>query len=115
MLRLDAGGAFAGRTYWVLGSFSGSAPGLPIGGEHLPLNYDLYTSFLLTYPNTVIPGSLGALDGEGRAETVLAVPPGAPPALLGATIHHAYLVFSGPPSAATAILASNAAALTFES
>ncbi len=43
--------AQAGRTYFVLGSLSGSSPGLQLGSIHVPLNLDIFTqSMLLNTP-----------------------------------------------------------------
>ncbi|MBL8900322.1 MAG: hypothetical protein JNM84_22005, partial [Planctomycetes bacterium] len=77
-LLLDAGAAQAGRTYFVLGSVSGTTPGLPFGAFTLPLAFDPYFEFTLVVPNapTLFP-SLGTLDGNGRANVAFAVPPGA--------------------------------------
>ncbi|MFG0317751.1 MAG: S8 family serine peptidase [Planctomycetota bacterium JB042] len=111
-LRVDVGPAFAGATCLLLGSASGTQPGLPVGSESLPLNLDAYTGFLLANPNTVIAPSLGPLDAAGRSDGWLAVPAGTLPSLAGLTLHHAALVFSGAPSEATVLLATNAAALT---
>ena len=40
-LDVNAGAAHGGDTYWILGSITGSSPGIPIGNGHiLPINYD---------------------------------------------------------------------------
>jgi hypothetical protein len=92
-LLLDAGTAQAGRTYFLLGSVSGTTPGLPFGAFTLPLNFDPYFEFTLIVPNapTLFP-SLGTLDANGRANVAFSVPPGA--VFLPATLvaHHAFLV-----------------------
>jgi hypothetical protein len=92
-LLLDAGAAEAGRTYLVLGSVSGTSPGVPFGALTLPLELDPYLEFTLVVPNapTLFP-SLGTLDANGRANVAFQVPAGA--VFLPATIvaHHAFLV-----------------------
>lgn len=91
-LDLDAGAAFGGELYWILGTLSGTAPGLSGGGFVLPLNFDGYFLFTLTNPNLLIPASLALLDAQGTAATQLALPAGLDPGLAGATFHHAYAV-----------------------
>ncbi len=65
---LDAGVANAGRLYLMAGSMSGSSPGLNVGGLHVPLNPDWFTSAVLDnlgYPP--FQEFWGTLDGQGRA------------------------------------------------
>ena len=82
--------------YVLLGSLSGTTPGIPIGLLVLPLNPDAYLTFTLTSPNTPPLGnSLGLLDAFGEAAASFTIPPGSSPALAGLTLHHAYVVF-GP-------------------
>jgi len=60
--------ADAGRTYVLLASLSGSAPGTPFGFVQLPLNVDAFTVRALGWLNKpVLPGSMGQLDADGRA------------------------------------------------
>ena len=92
-LRLFAGPEHAGRTYVVLGSYSGTSPGIPVNPwTHLPLNFDLWTELLFDNPNNaVMPNSTGTLDDLGMATATFSLPPGL---ALGAplTLHHAYAV-----------------------
>lgn len=67
---LDAGAKHAGQAYLILGSLSGQAPGLDLGGGmHLPLNVDSYMRFLFGSPNAFISPQAGVLDARGRAQT----------------------------------------------
>jgi len=110
-LELDAGVAQAARPYWILGSASGTAPGLPLGpGLTLPLNLDPYFQFTLSNPNALIAGALGLLDADGRASATFVVPAGADPSLAGLTLRHAFAVFD---LAAVATFASNALPVSF--
>lgn len=94
-LILDTGQANGGDVYWVLGSASGTSPGLP-GPPPLPLNVDAYTQALIVSPNTFLAGSLGVLDPVGRGQASLALAPAAlDPSLAGLTLHHAHVVFDG--------------------
>ena len=76
---LNAGVAHAGAPYVVLGTVSGTKPGVRIGSVHVPLNLDGYTSFTLAFPNSpILPGSVGVLDAKGQAKARFqAFPPSA--------------------------------------
>lgn len=91
---LNAGASNAGRPYVMLGSVSGTTPGLQISaGVHLPLNHDFYFDFLVANPNVaILPGSAGVLNGAGQASTFFALPSGLPASVINATVHHAYVL-----------------------
>jgi hypothetical protein len=111
VLRLDAGDAHAGELFWLLGSASGTSPGLDLGGFTLPLVVDAYFVFGLANPSVLLSPSLGVFDAEGRALAAFSLPPGASPSLAGATLHHAWLALdlaSDPPLALTATSAASA-------
>ena len=75
-----------GAPYLLLASASGTRPGLPLPGPALlPLNRDPWFLFSLRAAGDprVLPGSVGALDADGRAEAELVAPPGALTALIG--------------------------------
>ena len=93
-LGLDAGPAHAGETYLVLGSLTGTEPGVAVDGLVLPLAIDAWFLFTLGNPNAPpYAGSLGALDAQGRATATLTLPPGVAgaAALAGQTLYHAFL------------------------
>ena len=92
---LDAGVGRAGDFYLLLGSLSGTSPGLPIAGaDVLPLNLDGYFGFTLASPNTgPLVNTFGLLDATGHAEARLNINPGVLGALAGASVHHAYVAF----------------------
>jgi hypothetical protein len=93
-LALLAGAEHVGALYLVLGTLSGTSPGLPVGDLVLPLQLDPY--FLLTLtalsasPLTQSFGILAAPDGSASAS--FALPAGAPSPLVGAVANHAYVV-----------------------
>ncbi|MEM7309139.1 MAG: hypothetical protein AAF682_20815 [Planctomycetota bacterium] len=91
-LHLDAGQAHAGETYTVVGSFSGTSPGLTFAGLKLPLNFDAYLAFGLANPGEApLSGSLGVLDADGcGAATFTLSSPTVPPSLAGTTLYHAW-------------------------
>lgn len=105
-LFLFAGSQHAGDTYWVLGTVTGTTPGIPINPwVTLPLAYDFYTQFTLANPiSPILPGGFGTLDASGTATASFVVPPIVLPA--AATIHHAFVVIdgaSGPVAASNAV------------
>ena len=91
-LTLDAGVAHAGEIYLVLGSFSGTVPGTPVGNTVLPLNVDAWFLSTLTNPTLqALFGTFGLLDASGRGTAMLILPPGLVPGG-GVTAHHAFVV-----------------------
>lgn len=92
-LYLAAGGSLGGLTHLVLGSLSGTAPGIPVDGLLLPLVLDDYLLFSLGNPNQApLTGSLDVLDPGGESLTLFDLPAGSPPGLVGMSAHHAYAV-----------------------
>lgn len=92
-LTLQGGPNNAGRAYHLLGSFTGTSPGTMISGVLLPLNYDGYMDFTAFHPNTSpLSGSTGVLDAKGEATSQVVFPTLTSPALLGVTLHHAYVL-----------------------
>ncbi len=91
---LEAGPAFAGSSFLLLGSTLGTAPGIPLGADVLPLNPDFYLNFVLTHPGAApLLGGTGRLDDGGAAVAQFAVGAGTlPPGLAGTNLHHAFLV-----------------------
>jgi hypothetical protein len=88
-LSIDVGPENALSQYFVLGSFSGTAPGFDLG-LHYPLNEDRY--LLQTWVGAsrlVEDGGIGLTDSRGLAEIHVVVPPSATSALVGRTVNHA--------------------------
>lgn len=94
-LAIDAGPANAGRAYQMLGSISGTSPGIQLpGGGQLPLHSDGYLNYTLTNPNTpILQNSLGFLDANGKA-TVTFHPNRR---FIGLTVHHAFYLAGSTP------------------
>ncbi len=92
-LSLDAGTSRAGRVFWLVGTFTGTTPGIPLaGGQHLPLNPSLYLNYSIVHPNTTpLANSLGHLDGLGQATSTFTLPH-VPGSAAGLVIHHAYVL-----------------------
>lgn len=94
-LDVNGGPEMAGAPFLIVGSLSGTAPGLPLGGTVLPLNYDAYMDYTLSAPGAPpILGGVGLLDPLGRAHPTFVLPPAAPPALAGLELHHAALALN---------------------
>ncbi len=109
-LSLAAGASLAGESYWILGSISGMAPGLPLGAFTLPVNLDAYTLVTLTEPNAgALVDTLGTLDGTGKASAAITLPPASNPNWAGLSLHHAFFAFDF--GAAEVLSVSNAVQL----
>ncbi len=93
-LQLDAGEDEAGQFYFLLGSTSGTDPGLLLeNGDTLPLTQDAYFLYsLLCVPGAPLVNGCGFLDAEGRAEAIFQWPEGLGPQMSGIVLHHAYCV-----------------------
>jgi glucose/arabinose dehydrogenase len=91
---LDAGPSFAGDLYFILGSTSGTTPGIDVDGLNLPLNVDSYLLDTLNNPNAIpMIDSLGFLDGDGQATALWSLPAGVLGASeVGVVANHAALV-----------------------
>ncbi|MBK8978666.1 MAG: hypothetical protein IPM29_22440 [Planctomycetes bacterium] len=102
VMRLCAGTSRANALYLVLGSASGTTPGLQFGGVNLPLNFDGIMELGLTNANVFPYGnSFTALDARGFGTATFTLPPLPTPLVL--QVHHAFAVFNG----ATVAFASN--------
>ena len=113
LLALDARLEHAGRPYLLLGSLSGTLPGVPLKGQVLPLVPDDYTVTSLLAPNVPpLAASFGLLDAQGRATAGFTLFSGLSPAVVGLEVHHAYVVLD--PVTAEVRLASNAAPLAID-
>jgi hypothetical protein len=90
-LFLNAGIENSNRKYFVLGSVSGTEPGIPLPGGMaiLPVNWDFFTNIVINLANTAIfDNFLGTLDGTGSAAATLNMPP--VPGAAGITMYYAY-------------------------
>lgn len=90
---LHAGPGHGGATYLLLGSASGTSPGVLLGSAPTPLNIDFYFLFTLASVNQApLESSFGVLDESGQAAASITVPPGLDPSLAGLELHHAYVL-----------------------
>lgn len=67
---IDVGAQYAGQLYMMLGSITGSKPGVPLTRNLiLPLNYDPFMDFMILGQNVVpFTNTLGFLDNAGKAK-----------------------------------------------
>lgn len=95
-LTIDRGVASAGRRYFLLGTHTGTSPGIGLGTERLPLNPDAYFEVTLMAPtHGLLRGSFGLLDANGCAEIPMDVPVEYVAALGNMQLHHAFLELDG--------------------
>jgi len=91
---LDSGKANSSRKYILLGSTSGSEPGIPLPGGQavLPVNWDAFTSIMASMLNTTVFNDfLGTLDANGEASSVMAMGP-LPHLVIGQHFNFAYVL-----------------------
>jgi hypothetical protein len=83
--------------YLLLGTTSGTSPGIQSGGFTVPLNADSYLLHTAIQPNiapltnsfsVLLPSASGT---GGEATAMFSLPPSFSPALVGLTLHHAYV------------------------
>jgi hypothetical protein len=93
-LQLHGGLDAAGQPYLLLGSASGTSPGVALGAHELPLVPDGYTSLTLAAPNAPpLASSFGQLDTFGIGHASFTLAPGGDTALVGLKLYHAFAVF----------------------
>ncbi|MHC4078622.1 MAG: hypothetical protein ACYST0_09320, partial [Planctomycetota bacterium] len=91
---LDAGTQHGARFYWILGSLTGTSPGINLGGLHLPLNPDAWTDITVAWANTLwLTNTNGRLDPAGKAQAFFNVPKVTNTTVIGLVFHHAYVVY----------------------
>jgi hypothetical protein len=93
---INVGPNYAGHTYVMIGSLSGTTPGFTFAnGVHVPLNFDDFSGLTLSIANSPsLPGSLGILDGTGSASASFVLPP-LPPNYVGFDVDFATVLISG--------------------
>ncbi len=113
-LALDAGPDRAGQFYLLLGSLTGTSPGVSIDAFVLPVNVDSYTLHTLTSPNTPpLTSSFGTLGATGFATATFTLAAGSPATLLGLTANHAYVTLELLPGLLRPTMTSNAVPVDF--
>ena len=92
---LVAGSEFDNKSMLLLGSYTGTSPGLSPPGWNIPLNPDCYMNYLYSIPvGQYHTGNWGRLDSFGRRTATLTLPPGLAMGFEGTTFHHAVVTFT---------------------
>jgi hypothetical protein len=114
-MRLDAGPEHAGELYLLLGTSSGTEPGLLAAlGLTLPLNLDDYLIWsVLCIGEPPLVGGCGNLDEDGKANATFLLNPDLNPNLVGLTAHHAFLTVEVIDGDSTVTFVSNAVPTEF--
>ncbi len=108
---LEAGGAYGGFVYWVLGSLSGTG-GFPYQNTFVPLKPDPYFYLTLKTKNGPnFPNSLGLLHPDGSAGAAFQIPANMDPGLAGVELYHAFVLYD--PVSLIAEYASNLTKVEF--
>ena len=98
-MTLKAGIANGNKDYWILMSTSGSFPGFSVGGQTVPLNWDLLLQYGLYNPGFAgSTGFVGKLTGFGMGEATLTLPADPSHLLVGFPIHFAYVLTAPGPA-----------------
>ncbi|MEZ5978770.1 MAG: hypothetical protein R3F34_11175 [Planctomycetota bacterium] len=114
-LLMNAGREHAGDVTYLVGSATGTSPGVPVPGTELvaPIVWDVYTEYVfLTSGGGFLSSVVGILDGEGRGEAEFSIPPATYAGFSGLHLYHAYVVIDLDTFVATH--ASNAATFQIE-
>jgi len=93
---LSAGAANMNRSYIIMGSVTGTSPGIPLpsGGAVLPLNWDIFTDYVILLANSpVFLNFINTLDGSGESAAKMDIGP--IPGAAGLTMQFAYAL-AGP-------------------
>jgi subtilisin family serine protease len=114
-LALDVGGSWrlrvngtrelAGGSYMLLGSTTGTSPGLTLGLTQWPLIADDYLRITMS-GSPWLRAFVGVLDEEGKAVAQITVPEGLPPVLGGLELHHAAAIWADSPARMLAVSAA---------
>jgi hypothetical protein len=94
---INAGVENAGRNYLVLGSITGTVPGLPLPGGFvtIPLNWDLFTDIVTQYLNSFMFNNfLGQLDPSGNGDAKFNTLGPLPSVTVGLIVSFAYCLNS---------------------
>lgn len=91
---IGLGPDFAAHTYWLVGTLSGTFPGLAIGQVVVPINGpDPYFNLTLIKANQApFVNTVGVLDGNGEGAAALVLPPGLSGSLAGLVLHHSAMI-----------------------
>jgi len=106
----SAGSGNAGNVFFVLGSITGTSPGIQLTPSlNLPVNFDGWTSSTINFANAgPFFQTVGVLDSMGVGNGSVTFPPF--PFLSGFTFNHAFMAINGT----TPVFVSNASTLRMQ-
>jgi hypothetical protein len=94
-ITLNPGPLYQNEPYRILGSISGTSPGLDFNGVNVPLNFDFFMLITVLDANSpALPGFVGTLDATGSATAALVAGP-LPPSAVGLQMDFAAFVKVG--------------------
>lgn len=92
---LDPGPLYQSADYRLLGSLSGTSPGITLHGVNIPVNYDQFTLITIMFANgSSLPGFAGTLDANGMGTASIISAP-LPPSVVGTQMDFAMFVKVG--------------------
>lgn len=91
-ISIHAGTRHAKSLVMMIGSASGTYPGIKIGQGTLHLNMDSYLQFTLAAPHALFWNNLSQLDSNGEGGVGFVLPTGLHPSLAGTRFHHSCLL-----------------------
>jgi hypothetical protein len=102
---MDATSANANRQYLLLGTASGTSPGLPLpGGVNLPINWDALTNLMIALIGSpAMQNFVGFTDSMGEANAALNTLGPVDPSAVGVQLSFAYFTVDLPHFASTPI------------
>jgi hypothetical protein len=80
---LDAGSPYSFCDYRILGSVTGTNPGIKLNGVPIPVNYDTFTLLTILYANTASFPNFYGVTSTGGVATASMVVPAVPASLVG--------------------------------
>jgi hypothetical protein len=94
-LNIQGCAGVSGYPFLILGSYTGTTPGVSLGKCSLPLVPDAFTNYTLVHPNTgPMKKSMGVLSQESSGQGIFESPSGLSPALYGLNVHLAAVLFA---------------------
>ncbi|MEZ5990270.1 MAG: hypothetical protein R3F30_14350 [Planctomycetota bacterium] len=92
VIDVHGGAGHAGDLVLMVGSGSGTLPGIGFMGQTLLLNPDPYLSFTLSAPLALLYNNLSLLDAQGEGKVGFTLPPLSPTSLGGTVLHHSAIL-----------------------
>lgn len=92
-LSLDVGSSTALNNYWIFGTVTGVYPGVNLLGFNVPLNFDPYTTIVMTATNSPTFSGFRGVAVNGKAKASFNLPANTPASAIGEELHHAAVIY----------------------